>query len=355
MLYERPKTLGYYLALPQFNYYDLGLRPVGMVAAATLKYRETCGEAKPEIEAMEFYTLNHLVGLVRHDFTLGETLPEWASDVLDAYTSLCERQGQRQFLYIMSICVREARHVKNLNSDTSKAVQSLAGVHFSAFLDEIKNLSECGAVKYFMEYPPVLNCRQFIQGMKSIFNLNKWAPNYGGKPWGTIAECAHRFLIGETTLEMLVDTAYTLEHNGGCMYNKGMMYRNPEYDKKMLMILDCQRAGQMVNLVLDPHTWAYASSVWLRELTTKVAAMYPGEFSGWVDWSEVKKLGAKGHYSSEKKIQEEKHPKHVDPSVALKLMGVYAKSIEYGADFAYWPGNSVKTFKRVKDKDVVGA
>ena len=54
-------------------------------------------------------------------------------------------------------------------------------------------------------------------------------------------------LTGTTSMEMLVDTGYTLAHNGGPIFNKGMMYTH--YDSHFLTILDLQRAGQMLDLL----------------------------------------------------------------------------------------------------------
>ena len=170
------------------------------------------------------------------------------------------------------------------------------------------------------------------------FDHGSWSAGYGGKPWGQIARTANQFFTGHTSLEMLVDTAYTLAHNNGPMFNKGMLYQS--YSQKFIMLLDIQRSGQIPELILDPELWVGAQKP--PKVVADVvltAENCPGAFGKWVDWTKVHNAGSKGQYPTQLKKQQDLHP-------PVAKFGQY--EAKHVGTFSVWPGQSAKVFVRQK-------
>jgi len=129
--------------------------------------------------------------------------------------------------------------------------------------------------------------------------------SYGGKPWGHIADTLKKLVLGETSPEMFTDTAWTLAHNNGPMFNKGMLYK--QYTQSLYKILDVQRSGQIPQLVREGGVDGITSVV--KNVYENCAKVFPEEFSGHVDWFKVEALGALHHYPNEKAKQEQKYGK----------------------------------------------
>ena len=65
-----------------------------------------------------------------------------------------------------------------------------------------------------------------------------------------MTDCLVRFVSGEFSAEMMLDTVWTLAHNGGPIFNKGQFYA---CTANALRILDVQRSGQIPEAVLFDH------------------------------------------------------------------------------------------------------
>jgi hypothetical protein len=130
----------------------------------------------------------------------------------------------------------------------------------------------------------------YVRGLEWVFDHGQWGGGYGGKPWGQIAKTLGDFLYGKTSLEMMCDTAYTLAHNNGPMFNKGMMYDMYSSKQGFLMILDVQASGQIPQLIVDRAKYHYIKSFDMPALVafTELARKHmPDEFHIEVDWQKV--------------------------------------------------------------------
>lgn len=60
----------------------------------------------------------------------------------------------------------------------------------------------------------------------AVFRKATWSGGWGGEPWAGIADCAERYARGSTESgapfgkREFLDQAFSLEHNGGCAFNK---------------------------------------------------------------------------------------------------------------------------------------
>lgn len=341
MKYLPKTTLGYFQSAPQLKLNDLSGIPVKQLAKSTKEFREVCGLVYPDEQAVTFYALNHCASIVKANFTPSETLPAWALKVMDAYTGSLMFQAERSMHYLISIITREARHTHEPGAELMSKMKAIGGQEMMNFLTKIRNSGEDAAVNSYMAYSGDLTAGAYTEAIEYVFNHGKWSGGYGGKPWGKIAATLLSVLKGKTTLEMMVDTSYTLAHNNGPMFNKGMMYDHHGSD--LIMILDVQRSGQIPELLIDSTNWvaskALKSSV--RALVKEVKDAVPGAFGGWVDWEKVKDLGAVGNYHTQLTKQKQMHPGK--PKVVM-FNGKPAVSTGV---FQVWPGQAVNTYKRV--------
>lgn len=284
-------TLSYFNAAPQVHRHDFSDVPTSVFSEATLKYRENCGETSPNNDAVSFYVLNHAASIVRKSFTEHETLPEWARQIMASYTDITMAQGERILHYILSITTREMRHLKTSGSSTAmwnKIKTDYTEVAVDYLKDIASDGNETTAVNKYMKKPPSLTVTQYTRALAYAFHNGSWSGGYGGHPWGEVTDAVISYLSGVTSMEMLVDTGYTLAHNGGPIFNKGMMYTH--YDEHFMTILDVQRSGQLLDLLVDSNTHGVKKT---PEATTALALVKlhrPEEFKGYVDWKLVDEL-----------------------------------------------------------------
>jgi hypothetical protein len=362
MKYLPKSTLAYFQAAPQLKQHDLAEMPVSVFAEATKKYRSDCGEVFPNDEALNFYALNHLAAIVKKSFTPNETLPEWAQLIMATYLKTLTEQGKRMLHYILSITTREMRHLKTGTVTPAfwEQMELQYGKAMRAFIEKVCGLNEMQAVSFYMTHPPDCTIGQFIDAMSYGFHKGKWSSGYGGKKWGLVADAAKEMIHGKTSMELLVDVGYTLAHNGGPIFNKGMMYSSYEITS-LTMILDVQRSGQIPDLILDTLKYPVKVPELAEQMVELVVKNRPTEFKGWVDWAVVKKMGAVGSYTAYDTQQKKKHPEST-PIVEVKnLQGKKAKVpveselFTFGKKFkaqvigewTVFPGEKVEIVKRV--------
>ena len=103
---------------------------------------------------------------------------------------------------------------------------------------------------------------------EKMFNSNNFAGGYGGPAWGNIAKHGLNFVEGKINAEVFVDQAFSLEHNGGQIFNKAIIFENSEsnywksfnvespiYDYSSVriqhsqLILNAQHQGQLLSIL----------------------------------------------------------------------------------------------------------
>jgi hypothetical protein len=342
--YLPKNTRAYFQAAPQYALHNLAEVPCSTLALATRKYRgdtKTKPSPLPDCEAVNFYALNHCAALVRKMFTMNEVLPSWAENVMTNYQIELVEQAERLTHYIICVIVREARHWHSPSISLSKAVATKFGQPVLDFLNLNRSSTETASVNNYMNNPPDTTLIKLVGGLAHIYDFGQWSGGYGGKAWGMIAKTLLSVLEGKTTIEMMVDTAYTLAHNNGPMFNKGMLYQNYN-GKYFIMILDVQRSGQIPELMLEKGEVGFEYNPSVVNVIKEVKAAVPGAFGTYVDWFKVTALGAVGHYGPQQANQQKKHPKEVE---FPKFLGQKAKNI---GEWDVFPGQSVQVFERVK-------
>jgi hypothetical protein len=254
----------------------------------------------PEREALWFYGMNHGVALIGAHRAPLEPLDKWELEFVNAYHAYMGRKAVRALYYLIWICTREARHNGSLSKDLPKIGQ-LFGPEMQGFLTSL-NGGESGISKKFLQQPPKTSIGAYCDALCWTFYHSKWASNYGGKKWGVVNDCLCRFVKGEFTAEMMLDTNWTLAHNGGPIFNKGEFYG--PYGSTLVRILDVQRSGQIPEAIISDLAIKGYAEPELAKLMAALKKRYPDKIGDHVDWYKVEALGSVHKYSKDKAVQD---------------------------------------------------
>lgn len=351
---DAPGTLAYYLDTPFRSAYPWGKH----VAASTMREAVTHShgqlqKAQPELEAVSFYGLNQVVALLQERFSPYEPLPQWADTLASAYAQTLADQALRMTHYVTLIITRESRHLHSKDSFFGSATfgGKISG-ELAHFLKTLPSSSSSAAAA-FMNSAPAVSMSAYVSAIVDVFNKGSFSGGYGGKPWGNIAKALLSYIDGQTTAEMFVDTAYTLAHNNGPIFNKGMYYNS--YGPDLYTILDVQSSGQIAELVIGgSHKTGLSKSLSslaiLKSHMDTARKHFPEKIGAYVDWFKVEALGSKHKYPEEKKKQVEAHGKASEPAPTPQpkitlLHGVPVKEV---MEVAILPTQKYTALARVK-------
>lgn len=258
-------------------------------------YSQTAGTLKPEPLAIEFYLLNGATAMLAQNINKDAPLNFQQQQLLSRYYTAMHDIGHRAFFYLLLICTRETRHCKE-TEELVKACKPLGAYKFWTTL--YSDMEPSQAVKHFLANPPAVSLKNYTEHLVKCFENGKHKSGFAGEPWAAVARPLRDFVHGIITMEVLLDTVWTLAHNNGPIFNKGMLFDN--YTGELKKILDVQKSGQMANLVEfkeSDHVGGYHLS--LLNLCQVAVPDFGGEA---VDWQLVKDLGG-SVWSSKVKVK----------------------------------------------------
>lgn len=334
---------------------DMRHVPCATVANALSSFRSKDGEKDtvPEKEALWFYGMNHGMALISARRAPLEPMTEWECAFVEKYHELMAKKAVRAFYYLLWICIRESRHNQSLAKDGPQ-IEKLFGKPIAEFLSSIKG-GETGISQAFIDHPPAATIGAFCECLAWQFYKSKWGSAYGGPKWGNIADCLNRFVSGEFSAEMMLDTVWTLSHNTSAIFNKGTFYAYHTADV-LLRILDVQRSGQVPEGVLYDKGIQQFVEPSLQHMMNELVYQFPGEIGDYVDWETVEALGSVGKYPMDKEKQFAKHglsPKAKEAAEAAAAKAKAKAEAEAKAKaefdkthFTVMPGLVVKKIKR---------
>ena len=271
------------------------------LVAGTGSYGKLEGiEGSPEVDALVFYMLNHAVSVIskaNHPFaSLGKLYP-----VVELYREQLAVRSTRMFFYLLLICTRESRHEKNSTGGSFlNALGNKYGQNIQAFHASIKDSGSTGAAEKLQSSPPSCMLGNYVRFLQELFHKGTYTSGYGGPAWGKVTDCLVAYVTGKFSAEMMMDTAFTLCHNNGPIFNKGMLFGS--YSHEIYKILDVQRSGQIPAMIANKET-SFHSNPLVKSLTGIVEKVLPEIFEGYVDWFKVEALGALKSYSGQKAEQ----------------------------------------------------
>lgn len=281
--------------------------PLVMTIAKLNAYMQSPTIVRPEAEAVKFYFANHIYSLIASKYGPHEPLPEAVYPLARGYIKMSSELIVRLVYYTLMITTREARHfpgpttvLDNIEIECGKGV----GTFFKG-----GDSAEETLLKRLQEKPPHCSLERYMRALVKIFNESpNWSSSYGGPNWGNIAETLRKMVAGDLSAEMFADVAFTLAHNGGPMFNKGMLY---DFDQRypLLKILDVQRSGQIPQMVTNGELPVQAQKLdaYALSYVKNAIDVFPAEVLGYVDWYKVETLGALQSYGKEKQAQLIKH------------------------------------------------
>lgn len=248
--------------------------------------------AIPEDLAIQFYLTNSAVAALQLKLESQQPLTPVQTWVMDTYYQALTDIGLRCFFYTFLICTREARHgnYKAVAADLNKTYG-----HDISFFNSIPDdpdaiMAHLGASLWTSKF----SLKQFTQLLVQAFEDGIFGSSYGGAKWAEVARPLRDFVNGLTTMEMFCDTVWTLAHNGGPIFNKGMMFKGYKL-AHLVKILDVQRAGMIPSLVeFDESVFVTASH---HEFLIKARVDLAEFGTTKIDWQKVVELGAVGGYA----------------------------------------------------------
>lgn len=245
-------TLDQYLTLPQHRVLDLSRARMrgGLYETVGFEIKRQC--LTPELEALEFYSLHHLVAQLLSQRGRFEKLQGLEAEAVERYVEVLRRQFQPLLAYIAFVGWREQRH-RTVHDDNQlrnalKAQYPRAWPLLEVINDDTdrERLVEVWAD---IIDPAECTALEFVQALRAVFEGFKFKTGYGGKAWAQVVTPLVQLFSGKSTIEMFIDTAYSIAHNNGTMFNKGVIYYTPESD--FTDMLDVQDAGQVPQALLQ--------------------------------------------------------------------------------------------------------
>lgn len=294
-------TISYHKARPLQSNIDLSEASLRHVTGgyASMKARLTAHDggvmAKPEADALWFYVQQHAMGLVERNVDNDEPLGKY-TEFVEQYHAKAQLKTLRMFYYLLLICTRESRHMKSGAGKTKvyNKYPNIVDFHNTYVQDQ----SHDAAVNAILENAPDVTLGEYTQFLVDAFTFPAYNSGYGGKAWKSVAKPLNQFVKGEISAEILMDTAFTLAHNNGPIFNKGMLFKNYS-GSNLIKILDVQRSGQIPQLIAHHYSeFNQFINTEMQQYVENFSKLDSG-FGGRVDWTQVKNVHGQACYAAE--------------------------------------------------------
>jgi len=154
---------------------------------------------------------------IRQRYHAEQPLPADMQELVEHYYATVAPIAVRAYTYLVLICTRESRHLKNGSTVYAKAKQEHPGRWPQAVFDHhAQGYGEDGIQQQLMNHPPKgVTLGQWTSFLAYQFRKGAYSGGYGGEKWAIVTDCVDSFVHGKTTAEIMLDTVWTLVHNGG--------------------------------------------------------------------------------------------------------------------------------------------
>jgi hypothetical protein len=283
---------------------DISTVKVSDFARGVLSFKSNQGVLKdPQIEALNYYITNQIIADTLLNFEKLEVLPSNLDILVSQSITSIPNIAARMVSYLFLIVTREARHCLWSSDKFHEKVVSKYGSEFYKFIRGVEDSKDSGYISVLLSNMPEMSLGLYIEALEFIFQKGLFKKSFGGSPWYNIACTLGSFIRGKSNPDMLVDTSFSLSHNCGSIFNKGMIYS--QHDSSLLLILDAQRSGQIMRL-MDKGILSEKISVDVNSITIflEVAEAYHSIFKkerAELDYDLMMQLGAVGKYKPSKK------------------------------------------------------
>lgn len=173
----------------------------------------------------------------------------------------------RSIHYLLGICLREVRHTtdsKNvLKTSLKEAFLNIEGKNQGPLYGAAASIANVLRSRGFFgcssseatnivlrNFPEGYTIEETLYMCKAVFSHGSFSSgSYGGSAWEDITDVAINIFSGRMSLYVGLDTAFSLSHNCGSIYNKGFLYYASAPTEIFNFVLDIQRSGQLMNAV----------------------------------------------------------------------------------------------------------
>lgn len=258
-----------------------------------LAVHEGAVKATPEKEALWFYVQQHACSMIERRLNLDEPLGAYGAFV-DQYHNEMHWKTLRMFYYLLLICTRESRHASG-HAGRKKVFDMHPKI--KPFHNQyVQDSSASSAIEAICENAPDVTLGEYTQFLVRMFTYPSYSAGFGGKAWKEVATPLNEFVQGNISAEIMMDTAFTLAHNNGPIFNKGMLYTG--YNKPSITkILDVQRSGQIPQLIATYNGLGEFITADMKSYVDMFSKLEPS-VKAEVDWSIVKDIHGYVAYSN---------------------------------------------------------
>jgi hypothetical protein len=224
---------------------DLGKTPAYKFISswATPDPKTEVTKLDPTEMAIGFYLLNHGMALLKAEGTF-QPLNVKQAEYVSHYIESCSWLASYVWRYMLYIIYREYRHFRAWGAMSQSDIEihkntSALDSAKDATRDFIYNRLSKPEENHFNG----LTIHEFVAALRNSYSQGQWKGGaYGGKKWAVIADLFCLWVGGTISLELLIDQCFTLCHNTGNIFNKGLFFKSCS-DGVLTKILDYQAEG----------------------------------------------------------------------------------------------------------------
>jgi len=164
--------------------------------------------------------------------------------VMEAYHAHLGWLAFYMFDYLYIACARETRHLMAV----PPSWQDVLGPELESLVDRLQEASSADDGFKNLKNIPEIPLGAVTRALSAQFFWGRYDQSFGGPKWGEVAYTVNQFVHGYLSPELFIDTAWTLAHNTGPVFNKGMVFHCQD-SPYLLRILNAQRSGQIPGFV----------------------------------------------------------------------------------------------------------
>lgn len=210
-------------------------------------YKKTNSNMVPESDALMFYLVNNIWHTINSRYGEYEDLPDNVYDLVKECNKLSVQICKGVFFHTCLVGDGMlATYLGNLSDSQKDYFKISYGEGFLKYLENKSNRSIDG-----------LNLHQFLGGMSNVYSIQKLIP--WGKPYSMIVKTIHKISNGNTSLYAGCDNVWSLCHNGGTIFNKGIGGIYKVSSNFIFDILDVQDSGQIPAWVNENRNNSYVT------------------------------------------------------------------------------------------------
>lgn len=229
---------------PVFQKRDMSGAPMANFLEVLADFDKKNKQASIQEETALFYLSNHGFHAIETKAQNGGALSPGQLRLASEHATRVTQMSLRMLCYLMVISAEEMGFGEPRNDRLYDFVESTTSADAAKWL---KSVMERGGgrsgplgSKASVGKATLGEC---AKALEMGFRFARWSPGFGGLPWAQIAATAGEAIRGDTSLELMIDHAFTLCHNNGAIFNKGHQYSH--YPSDYYHLLDIQASGQM--------------------------------------------------------------------------------------------------------------